>query len=174
VLTVGRTEIGDAVQQKLQKLADQYETGIRVDQVILQDITPPDPVKPSFNEVNQAQQQREQLINEAKADYNKAVPSARGEAQRTIQKAEGYAVNRVNRAKGEAARFNSLLEEYKKAPEVTRRRIYIETLGEVLPKAKRKVIIDGDTSNVVPLLPMGNGAMGEGGVNLPGQGGAKK
>lgn len=170
VLTVGRAEIGDEVQQRLQDLCKQYATGIRVEQVILQDITPPDPVKPSFNEVNESQQQKEQLINQAKADYNKVVPSARGEAQRTIQQAQGYAVNRVNRAKGEAARFNSLYDEYKKAPEVTRRRIYIETLGKVLPKAKKKVIIDGDTSNVVPLLPMGDS-----GVNLSGQqGGAKK
>lgn len=155
VLTVGRTEIGDAVHQKLQKLVKQYETGIRVDQVILQDITPPDRVKPSFNEVNQAQQQKEQMINQARADYNKEIPRAKGEAQRTMQRAEGYAVNRVNRAKGEASRFDSLYTEYSKAPEVTRQRIYIETLGEVLPKVKRKVIIDANATDVVPLLPMG-------------------
>jgi membrane protease subunit HflK len=174
VLTVGRAELGDAAQQKLQKLAKQYETGIRVDQVILQDITPPDPVKPSFNEVNQAQQQKEQLINEAKADYNKAIPSARGEAQATLQKAQGYAVNRVNRAKGEANRFTNLYKEYEKAPEVTRQRIYIETMGEVLPKAKRKIIIDGDTSNIVPLLPLGeDGQVGAGAAKITGQRGAK-
>ncbi len=155
VLTVGRAEIGDAVRQRLQKLCKQYNTGIRVEQVILQDITPPDPVKPSFNEVNQSQQQKEQLINQAKADYNKAVPSARGEAERTIQQAQGYAVNRVNRAKGDVARFNNLYAEYKKAPEVTRRRIFIETMGKVLPKAKKKIIIDGSTKNLVPFLPLG-------------------
>jgi membrane protease subunit HflK len=175
VLTVGRTELGDAAHQKLQALAKQYHTGIRVDQVILQDITPPDPVKPSFNEVNQAQQQKEQLINEAKADYNKAIPSARGEAQATLQKAQGYAVNRVNRAKGEANRFTNLYKEYSLAPEVTRRRIYIETMGEVLPKVKRKIIIDGDTSNVLPLLPLGEGAQSTAGAaRLSGERGAKR
>jgi modulator of FtsH protease HflK len=152
VLTIGRTELASSVHQKLQRLADQYETGIRVDQLILQDITPPDPVKPSFNEVNQAQQQREQMINRARADYNKEVPSARGEAQRTIQQAEGYSINRVNRAKGEASRFTSLHGEYEKAPEVTRQRIYIETLGEVLPKIKRKIILDDSVNEIMPLL----------------------
>ncbi len=159
VLTIGRSEVASSVQAKLQELNDQYETGVRVDQVILQDITPPDPVKPSFNEVNQAQQQREQLINQAKADYNKEIPSARGEAQRTIEQAEGYAVNRVNRAQGEASRFTSLHEEYAKAPQVTRRRIYLETMGEVLPKITDKYIIDGNASGVLPLLQMGESGL---------------
>jgi membrane protease subunit HflK len=152
VLTVGRAELAGSVKQKLQQLSDDYTMGVRVEQVNLQDIAPPDPVKPSFNEVNEAQQERSRLINEAKADYNKAVPAARGEAQRKIQQAEGYAIDRVNRAEGEVARFNSMLKEYEQAPDVTRRRIYIETMGEVLPKVKRKMILDSDTTDIVPLL----------------------
>ena len=155
VLTVGRTELAVSAQAKLQELADQYQTGIRVDQVILQDITPPDPVKPSFNAVNQAQQEKEKVINEARAEYNLAVPAARGEADQMIRQAEGYSIERVNRARGEAARFTSVLEEYRKAPAVTRRRIYIETLSELLPKIGRKLVIDKDLQNVVNLLQLG-------------------
>ena len=156
VLTVGRSELSSVVQARLQELCDQYETGIRVDQVIMQDINPPDPVKPSFNEVNQAQQQKEQMINQARTDYNKEVPKAKGEAERTVQKAEGYKVDRVNRAQGEANRFIAVYEEYEKAPVVTRRRMYLETLGEVLPRVKRKVIIDSE-AGVSPILPMAEG-----------------
>ncbi|MGM0555384.1 MAG: FtsH protease activity modulator HflK [Myxococcota bacterium] len=156
VLTVGRSELSATVMKRLQKLSDQYETGIRVDQVIMQDINPPDPVKPSFNEVNQAQQQKEQMINQARTDYNQEVPRAKGEAERTIQKAEGYKIDRVNRAQGEADRFVAVYREYEKAPVVTRRRMYLETLGEVLPRVKRKVIIDSD-AGVSPILPMAEG-----------------
>ncbi len=155
VLTVGRNELSVAAQLKLQELCDQYLTGIRVDQVIMQDITPPDPVKPSFNEVNQAQQEKEKLINEARADYNLAVPRARGEAEQTIRRAEGYAIDRINRARGEAERFKSVFTEYRRAPDVTRRRIYLETLGEVLPKVGRKLFVDKETGNLVPLLQLG-------------------
>jgi membrane protease subunit HflK len=157
VLTIGRTELAIAAHGKLQELCDQYETGIQVDQVILQDINPPDPVKPSFNEVNQAQQERERLINEARAEYNLEIPRARGEADQTIRRAEGYAIDRVNRSKGEADRFGSLYAEYRKAPEVTRRRIYIETLNQVLPKVGKKLIVDPKASNIVPLLQLGKG-----------------
>ncbi|TNF72963.1 MAG: FtsH protease activity modulator HflK, partial [Acidobacteria bacterium] len=144
VLTVGRQEIEDLVKIDLQELSDQYQTGIRVDQVVLQDVNPPDPVKPSFNEVNQAEQERERLINEAQSEYNKVVPRAEGEARQTIQQAEGYALNRVNRAKGDAARFNALYTEYRRAPEVTRTRIYLETLGEVLPEVGSKIVVGSD------------------------------
>jgi len=122
VITVGRQEIQDQVRQDLQALCDIYETGIRVDQVLLQDVNPPDEVKPSFNEVNQAEQEREQLINEAQSQYNRVVPRAKGEAERTIQEAEGYALDRVNRAEGDAALFESVYDEYRKAPQITRRR----------------------------------------------------
>ena len=161
VLTVGRTELAQAVENKLQELCDQYETGLRVAQVILQDVSPPDQVKPSFNEVNQAQQEREKLINQARGEYNREVPRARGQAEQQISQAEGYAIDRINRAKGEASRFNQLYAEYRKAPEVTRRRIYIETLNRVLPKVGRKLIMNKDAQNIVPLLQLGNEGTGQ-------------
>ena len=160
VLTVGRAEVAHEVERQLQELCDQYETGIKVDQVVLQDVNPPDPVKPSFNEVNQAQQEREKLINQAQSEYNKVIPRARGEAQETIQKAEGYALDRVNRSRGDAARFEAMYAEFRKAPEVTRRRIYIETMSRVLPQVQRKVIVDGDLRSVLPLLNLDAPARG--------------
>lgn len=152
VLTVGRQEISTSVEQLLQELCNEYENGIRIDQVVLQDVNPPDAVKPSFNAVNQAQQERETLINQAEAEYNRVIPRARGEAEETIQLAEAFALNRVNRAKGEADRFNSLFEEYGKAPEVTKQRIYLETMEKVLPKIGNKIITDESGGNVLPLL----------------------
>jgi membrane protease subunit HflK len=160
VLTVGRTELALAVEQRLQDLCDQYESGIRVEQVILQDVTPPDEVKPSFNEVNQAQQQKETLINEARAEYNRAVPQARGVALQAIQQAEGYATDRVNRSRGDAERFKAIYAEYRKAPEVTRQRIYLETLQQVLPRVGRKLIVDKDAGSVIPLLNLEKAAPG--------------
>ena len=154
VLTVGRQEIASEVERKLQELCVQYETGITVVQVVLQDVNPPDFVKPSFNEVNTAQQEREKLINQARAEYNKVIPKARGEAEQTIQVSEGYALDRVNRAKGEAARFNSFFAEYRKAPEVTRRRLYLETLGDVLPRVARTIVVDEAAKGMVPLFDM--------------------
>ena len=120
--------------------------------MVLQDVNPPDRVKPSFNEVNEAQQEREKLINQAQSEYNKVIPRARGRALQAIQAAEGYKLNRVNRAKGEAARFTALYDEYRKAPEVTRKRIYLETMSEILPKIGNKIIIDDSAKGVVPLL----------------------
>jgi membrane protease subunit HflK len=152
ILTVGRQEVADGAAKQLQKLCDQYEMGLVVEQVVLQDVTPPDQVKPSFNEVNQAQQEREKLINQARAEYNQVVPRAKGEAEKTIAEAEGYAVDRVNRARGEAARFLALLEEYRRAPAVMRRRLYLETLGEVLPRVERKVVVDEKVRGILPLL----------------------
>jgi len=154
VLTIGRQEISISVQTKLQELCDQYETGINVDQVVLQDVNPPDRVKPSFNEVNEAQQEKEKLINQAQSEYNKVVPRALGEAQQMIQQAEGYKLERVNRAKGEAARFNSLFAEYQRAKEVTRQRIYLETFSKILPKVGKKLIIDENIKGLIPLLDL--------------------
>lgn len=154
VLTVGRAEVAMKAQELIQELADEYESGIRIEQVVLQDINPPDPVKASFNAVNEAQQQKETLINQAKSEYNKVVPRAKGEAEETIQKAEGYAVNRINRAEGEASRFNQLFREYVKAPEVTKQRIYLETLENILPKMGNKIITDQNGNSVLPLLQM--------------------
>ncbi|EKB49775.1 FtsH protease activity modulator HflK [Cecembia lonarensis] len=152
VLTVGRQEVASAVEVLLQRMCDEYENGIRIDQVVLQDVNPPEPVKPSFNAVNEAQQERETLINQAEAEYNRVIPRARGEAEETIQLAEAYALNRVNRSKGEADRFNALFESYVKAPEVTKQRIYLETMERVLPKIGNKIIVDEKGNNVLPLL----------------------
>jgi membrane protease subunit HflK len=152
VLTVGRQEISTSVEQLLQDMCNEYENGIRIDQVVLQDVNPPDAVKPSFNAVNEAQQERETLINQAEAEYNRVIPRARGEAEETIQLAEAFALNRVNRAKGEANRFTSLYTEYSKAPEVTKQRIYLETMEKILPKIGNKIITDENGSNVLPLL----------------------
>ncbi len=160
VLTVGRQEVADLVEQELQALCDQYETGIKVDQVVLQDVNPPDPVKPSFNEVNQAQQEREKLINEAQSEYNRVIPRARGEAQQTISEAEGYALERVNVARGDSARFVAIYEEYRRAPEVTRKRIYLETMDEVLPRVKHKIVVDSDVRSVLPLLNLDGSKQG--------------
>lgn len=152
VLTVGRQEIATSVEVLLQEMCDEYENGIRIDQVVLQDVNPPEPVKPSFNAVNEAQQERETLINQAEAEYNRVIPRARGEASETIQLAEAYALNRVNRAKGEADRFTSIYEAYIQAPEVTKQRIYLETMERVLPKIGNKIITDEKGGNVLPLL----------------------
>ena len=154
VLTVGRQEIESTVQVQLQEMCNQYETGITIDQVVLQDVNPPDPVKPSWDEVNQAQQQRDRLINEAQGEYNRVIPRAEGEAQQTILQAEGYALDRVNRAEGDAARFKVLYEAYRQAPTVTRRRMYLETMAKVLPKMGGKLYLDSDAQGVMPLLPL--------------------
>ena len=154
VLTVGRSEIANSVHEEIQKLCTEYSLGIKIEQVVLQDVNPPDPVKDAFNAVNQAQQEKETLINQARSEYNKIIPRASGQAEETIQKAEGYATERVNNALGEAARFNALYREYIKAPEVTKRRIYLETMTDVIPKVGNKIITDEDGSNVLPLLQM--------------------
>lgn len=154
VLTVGRTEIAVKVQEEMQRLCSEYSLGIKIEQIVLQDVNPPDPVKDAFNAVNQAQQEKETLINQARSEYNKIIPKARGQAEETIQKAEGYAAERVNNALGEAARFNALYREYIKAPEVTKRRIYLETMTTVLPRLGHKIITDEAGNNVLPLLQM--------------------
>ncbi len=154
VLTIGRVEIANSVREKLQMLCDQYETGIKIDQVVLQDVTPPEEVKPAFNEVNEAQQEREKLINEARSEYNKVIPKAKGDAQKIIEEAKGYAIKRVNQAKGDASKFNSIFREYSKAPEVTRQRIYLETMNEVMQQVGRKLITDEKASGILPLFDL--------------------
>jgi len=154
VLTVGRQEIEVTVQARLQEMANQYETGIAIDQVVLQDVNPPDPVKPSWDEVNQAQQQRDQLINQARGEYNRVIPRAEGEALQAILQAEGYSLDRVNRSQGDASRFKSLYEAYRRSPNVTRRRMYLETMAKVLPRMGSKLYIDKDAEGVLPILPL--------------------
>ncbi len=163
VLTVGRQEVASKVEEELQALCNQYETGITVDQIVLQDVNPPDPVKPSFNEVNQAEQERERAINEARSEYNKVIPKARGEALQAIEQAQGYAIDRVNRAKGDAALFEQLLAAYRRAPEVTRRRIFLETMEAVYPKTQRKLLIDTQLKGMLPVLDLDGATKSTGG-----------
>ena len=154
VLTIGREAIALMAKEELQRLCNLYEIGIEVQQLVLQDVNPPDPVKPAFNEVNQAIQEKERAINDAWAEYNKAVPRARGEAEQAIRAAEGYAVERVNNAQGDARRFEAFYEEYRKAPAVTRKRIYLETTGTLIPKAGRKLVLDENARGILPLLQL--------------------
>jgi membrane protease subunit HflK len=163
VLTVGRQEVASKVEEELQALCNQYETGITVDQIVLQDVNPPDPVKPSFNEVNQAEQERERAINEARSEYNRVIPKARGEALQAIEQAQGYAIDRVNRAKGDAALFEQLLAAYRRAPEVTRRRIFLETMEAVYPKTQRKLLVDTQLKGMLPVLDLDGAAKSTGG-----------
>lgn len=152
VLTVGRQEVASTVEGLLQEMCNEYQNGIRIDQVVLQDVNPPVPVKPSFNAVNQAQQERETLINQAQSEYNRVIPRASGEAIETIELANAYALNRVNTARGESERFISVYDEYIRAPEVTRKRLYLETMERILPKIGNKIIVDEKGTNVLPLL----------------------
>jgi modulator of FtsH protease HflK len=154
VITIGRAEIALAAKEELQRLCNMYGIGIEVQQLVLQDVNPPGPVRPAFNEVNQAIQEKERAINEAWAEYNQAVPRARGEAEQAVRAGEGYALERENHALGDAQRFESLYEEYRKAPDVTRRRMYLETMGELVPKLGRKVIVDDKARGVLPLLQL--------------------
>jgi membrane protease subunit HflK len=155
VLTAGRQETEDEAVVRMQELCRQYELGIDVQLVALQDVNPPDPVKPSFNEVNQAEQERETLINQAQAELNREIPKAEGEGKATVETASGYAIDRVNRARGDAERFIALHGEYRKAPEVTRRRLYLEAMTDVLPTVGKTVIVDEDVRGVLPLLDLG-------------------
>ena len=158
VITIGREAIALLAKEELQRLCNLYEIGIEVQQLVLQDVNPPDPVKPAFNEVNQAIQEKERAINDAWADYNKSVPKAKGEAEQAVRSAEGYALERVNNAQGDAHRFEAFHEEYRKAPGVTRKRIYLETMGTLLPKVGRKLVLDEKARGVLPLLQLGGGA----------------
>ena len=160
VITIGRQEIETDALTKMQALATKYAMGISIDQVQLKNINPPGPVQASFNEVNQAQQDKEKLINEARRDYNKVIPLAEGEKDQRIREADGYRLKRINEAEGDAARFSALLAEYIKAPEVTRRRIYIETLQDVMPGIRSKIIVDERTRSILPLLNL-NSQKGE-------------
>jgi len=147
-----RKEIADMARVELQKALDEADTGLSLKNIELKRTNVPEPVQPSFNEVNQAIQEKEQMIYKAKEEYNKAIPAARGDAERMIRGAEGYALDRVNRAKGDANRFLAVLEEYKKAKDVTRRRLYLEAMQEILPKIKAKYILDHEQKNLLPLL----------------------
>lgn len=152
VITVGRQEIENLASERLQAATRAYTMGLRIDQVQLKDVNPPRRVQASFNEVNQAQQERESSINRANGEYNKEVPRARGEADRMISAADGYAKKRVNEAEGDVAAFEALLTEYTVAPQITRRRLYLETMAETLPNLGKTIIIDEETKGILPLL----------------------
>lgn len=155
VLTVGRIEVGQVAQKKIQEMMDSYGTGIHIVTVKLQNVNPPDKVKPAFNSVNEAKQEKEQLINQAMKEYNTTVPRAEGDAEKLIKVAEGFAIDRVNRAEGDANRFVALWRSYALAKDVTRRRLYMETMAEVLPQVGRKYIVDEKEKGVLRLLPLG-------------------
>ncbi len=154
VLTVGRAEIADRVKVEMQKVLDSYRTGIQVVNVKMQNVTPPGPVEAAFNEVNEAEQERESKINQAQAAYNREIPKAKGSALQTISKAEGYALERVNKAQGEANRFLDVLKEYRQAKDVTKRRLYLESMNQVLNGAGEIYLIDEDQKGLVPLLDL--------------------
>lgn len=150
-----REEIADQAVGLLQKELDEADTGINVTTIEMKKTNVPEPVQPSFNEVNQAVQEKEKMIYKAREQYNKLIPQARGSAEKTIKTAEGYALDRVNRAKGDASRFLSLYEEYSKSEDVTRRRLYLEALRDIYPKLGDKYIIDAGQNNLLPLLNLG-------------------
>jgi len=153
-----REEIADEARSLLQKELDEAETGIYVVTIEMKKTNVPEPVQPSFNEVNQAVQEKERMVYQAREEYNKAIPAAKGNAEKTIKSAEGYALDRVNRAKGDASRFVAVYNEYSKAKDVTRRRLYLEALKDLLPKLGSKYIIDADQKNLLPFLNLGKQA----------------
>ncbi len=149
-----REEVNRIFQDDLQEILDGYDSGIRIVGVRLQNVVPPDAVKNAFNEVNEAQQEKERLINEAQETYNREIPKARGEAERLINSARGYALESVNRARGETSRFSDVLAEYRSAKEVTKKRLYLETYQEVIPKAKDVYVIDSKQKTILPMLDL--------------------
>jgi modulator of FtsH protease HflK len=149
-----REEVNKMAQEELQKILDGYENGIRIVNVRLQNVVPPDPVKGAFNEVNEAQQEKERLINEAQETYNRQIPKAKGEAERTINGARGFALERVNHAKGDVARFSAVLKEYGNTKEVTKQRLYLEAYQTILPNAEQIYIIDSKQKGLLPLLQL--------------------
>ena len=140
------------LQEQLDKLFPKGLSGVNIGTVQFQDINPPDQVKPAFNEVNEADQDMKRLVNEAQETYNRVIPKASGDALKIIEEAYGYQAERVNNAKGETQRFNDILKEYKNAPDVTRKRMYLETMKEILPTVESVYVIDKDQQAPIPLL----------------------
>ena len=157
VIVLSRKEIADEIQILLQQKLNYYEAGIEIYTINLQNVNPPERVKPAFNDVNSAKQEKERILNEAWQQYNKIIPEAKGKAKRTIEEAEGYAVNRVNRAKGDADRFIKMYNQYKNAKSITKKRLYLETMQKILPKVEKVFIIDEDQSGILPLLNLDKG-----------------
>lgn len=153
IITIGRQEIEETALERTRELAKRYQLGVSINQVQLKNVNPPEPVQPSFNEVNRAQQDRENVINLANGEYNKAVPRARGEADQKVRGAEGYRFKRINEAEGDVSAFNQVLDQYLKSPDITRTRIYLETLGDILPQARQQIIVDDAIQQILPMLP---------------------
>ncbi len=151
-LTTRRIEINQEVQERLQGILNSYKSGVQIETVKLQDVNPPEKVKRSFNEVNEAKQEREKVINQSWEAYNKVIPKAKGQAEKTIREAEGYAFARVQNAKGDAAKFTETWNAYRYAKNVTRRRLYLETLEKVIPNVGKIFIFDPETNGALPLL----------------------
>ena len=154
VLTIGRHEIETSALERLIALCAEYGLGLQIQQVQLTTVRPPAVVQAAFNEVNQAQQEKQTAINQAWAVYNDAVPNARGQAKGREKQAEGYAFGRINQAKGDADKFGSLLKEYAKAPEVTRRRLYLEAMEAIMPALNKKIIVDDSIKGILQTLPL--------------------
>ncbi len=154
VIIIERRSIALQVRQEIQEILDLYKIGVTIETVELQDVNPPEPVRPSFNEVNASRQEMEKVINQAYEAYNKVIPKAKGEAEKTIKQSEGYALNRINRAEGDAKKFISIYEQYRLSKDVTRRRMYIEALSLILPKIEKKYVVDKNLKNLLPLLQM--------------------
>lgn len=152
VITFGRQDIENSFLPLIQGITKEYKLGLRVDLVQLKNINPPPPVQASFDDVNNAQQEKQRDINDATGEYNSVIPKARGQAEQLIAEAQGYAAQRVNEATGDASYFNSLFAQYQKAPEVTRQRLYLETMGKVIPRMGPKVIVDTHAANLMPFL----------------------
>jgi membrane protease subunit HflK len=152
VITFGRQEIETAFLPLIQEIVKRYQLGLRVDLIQLKNINPPAPVQASFNDVNNAQQEKQRSMNLATGEYNRVIPKARGEANKVISEAEGYAAKRINEANGDATYFNDMFAQFSKAPDVTRKRLYLETMGEILPKMGHKLIIDKDSSWLMPFV----------------------
>ena len=152
VLTVGRVEIANTAREEIQAAMDQYDNGINVITVELQDVVPPPRVQPAFNEVNEARQELERMVNDANRQANEAIPRADGTAKRVVSEAEGYATERVNRALGEAARFSAVLNEYQSVPTVTRSRLYLEAMNDALPRIGSVLVIQEGQVSPLPLL----------------------
>lgn len=157
VLTEKRVQVAQMAREEIQTILDTFEMGVHVQTVELQDVTPPGPVRPAFNEVNEAEQERERFINEAERERNRVLPQARGEALQVVAEAEAYRAERVNRALGEASRFTAILEQYLRVPEVTRRRLYLEMIDDVLPKVGRIYVVEEGQMSPIPLLNLGDG-----------------
>jgi membrane protease subunit HflK len=154
VLTTERAVLASKIETNLQKILNDYDIGVRIVTVKFQDVTPPDQVKAAFNEVNEAEQQKESMIFKAREQYNREVPRASGQAKQIIQEAEGYAAERINKARGESNRFLAILAEYRKAPTVTRQRMYLETMETILPQIEEIYIMDEQGVGMLPLLPL--------------------